>query len=166
MKKFFKICIYVIPSIVVILICFNLHNSGFSSYTKKHEYQCKVIGGEKVSGGYKRSGHMYLILQETQSNRIFSVDASPEDYHMYSNKPGTILTYTFVEAYVAPNETYELYRNIFMISLSVLFTLLLFGPILIAEMTSGGIDSEWFDVLWLSAAILFITTLISYNFII
>lgn len=166
MKKFFKICIYVIPSIVVILICFNLHNSGFSSYTKKHEYQCKVIGGEKVSGGYKRSGHMYLILQEMQSNRIFSADASPEDYHMYSNKPGTILTYTFVEAYVAPNETYELYRNIFMISLSVLFTLLLFSPMLAEEMISEGINSEWFSVLWLSMAILFITTFISYNFII
>lgn len=166
MKKFFKICIYVIPSIVVILICFNLHDSGFSSYTKKHEYQCKVIGGEKVSGGYKRSGHMYLILQETQSNRIFSVDASPEDYHMYSNKPGTILTYTFVEAYVAPNETYELYRNIFMISLSVLFTLLLFSPMLVELKTSEDTGPEWFWVLWLSMAILFVTTLISYNFII
>ena len=166
METFLKICAYIVPSIVVVLICFNLHNSGFSSYTKKHEYQCKVIGGEKVSGGYKRSGHMYLILQETQSNRIFSVDAPPEDYHMYSNKPGTILTYTFVEAYVAPNETYELYRNIFVISLCVLFTLLLFGPVLVEEMTSKGTDSEGFGILWLSAAILFITTFISYNFII
>lgn len=166
MKTFLKICAYIVPSIVVVLICFNLHNSGFSSYTKKHEYQCKVIGGEKVSGGYKRSGHMYLILQETQSNRIFSVDASPEDYHMYSNKPGTILTYTFTEAYIAPNETYELYRNIFVIGLSALFTLLLFGPVLVGELISEETDSEGFSILWVSAAILFITTFISYNFII
>lgn len=167
MKTFLKICAYTIPSIVVILICFNLHNTEFSSYTKRHEYQCKVIGGEKVPGGYKHSGHMYLILQELRSNRIFSINATPEEYHVYSNKPGTILTYTFRESYIAPNRTYESYRNIFILILSVLFTLLLLLlPAFIADCTSEGINLEWFQILWLSMAILFITTFISYNFII
>jgi hypothetical protein len=79
MKRCFKICFYVIPSVVVFLICLGLHNSGFSNYLKSHTYQCRVIGGEKTEGGYKRSGHMYLILQDVNSNRIFSINASPEE---------------------------------------------------------------------------------------
>lgn len=83
MKWRFKICFYVIPSVVVFLVCLGLHNSGFSNYLKTHTYQCRVVGGEKTEGGYKRSGHMYLILQDVNSNRIFSINASPEDYHIY-----------------------------------------------------------------------------------
>lgn len=106
MKWRFKICFYVIPSVVVFLVCLGLHNSGFSNYLKTHTYQCRVVGGEKTEGGYKRSGHMYLILQDVNSNRIFSINASPEDYHIYHNKPGTILTYTFKEYFIAPNMIY------------------------------------------------------------
>lgn len=75
MKWRFKICFYVIPSVVVFLVCLGLHNSGFSNYLKTHTYQCR---GEKTEGGYKRSGHMYLILQDVNSNRIFSINASPD----------------------------------------------------------------------------------------
>lgn len=157
MKWRFKICFYVIPSVVVFLICLGLHNSGFSNYLKTHTYQCRVVGGEKTEGGYKRSGHMYLILQEVNSNKIFSIDASPEDYHIYHNKPGTILTYTFKEYFIAPNKTYDLYRSIFLTGLLVTF-LFLFGTIDISE--------EMASTLMIATLILLGTSILSYNFVI
>lgn len=159
MKWRFKICFYVIPSVVVFLICLGLHNSGFSNYLKTHTYQCRVVGGEKTEGGYKRSGHMYLILQEVNSNKIFSIDASPEDYHIYHNKPGTILTYTFKEYFIAPNKTYDLYRSIFLAGISLLVVFLfLFVTIDISE--------EMASTLMITTLILLGTSILSYNFVI
>ena len=157
MKRCFKICFYVIPSVVVFLICLGLHNSGFSNYLKSHTYQCRVIGGEKTEGGYKRSGHMYLILQDVNSNRIFSINASPEDYHIYHNKPGTVLTYTFKEFFIAPNKIYDLYRSIFLTGLLVTFPLL-FDIIDISE--------EMASTLMIATLILLGTSILSYNFVI
>ena len=154
MKRCFKICFYVIPSVVVFLICLGLHNSGFSNYLKSHTYQCRVIGGEKTEGGYKRSGHMYLILQDVNSNRIFSINASPEDYHIYHNKPGTVLTYTFKEFFIAPNKIYDLYRSIFLTGLLVTFPLLF------------DISEEMASTLMIATLILLGTSILSYNFVI
>lgn len=149
----YAFCFYVIPSVVVFLICLRLHNSGFSNYLKTHTYQCRVVGG------YKRSGHMYLILQEVNSNKIFSIDASPEDYHIYHNKPGTILTYTFKEYFIAPNKTYDLYRIIFLTGVGLLVTFLfLFGTIDISE--------EMASTLMITTLILLGTSILSYNFVI
>lgn len=134
-----------------------LHNSGFSNYLKSHTYQCRVIGGEKTEGGYKRSGHMYLILQDVNSNRIFSINASPEDYHIYHNKPGTVLTYTFKEFFIAPNKIYDLYRSIFLAGLLVTFPLL-FDIIDISE--------EMASTLMIATLILLGTSILSYNFVI
>lgn len=100
---------------------------------------------------------MYLILQEVNSNKIFSIDASPEDYHIYHNKPGTILTYTFKEYFIAPNKTYDLYRSIFLTGLLVTFPLL-FGTIDISE--------EMASTLMIATLILLGTSILSYNFVI
>lgn len=157
---------YIVPSIVVVLMCLNLRNTEFSKYTKTHTYQCRVIGGEKTSGGYKRSAHMYLILQEVNTGKIFSIDAPPEDYHIYHNKPGTILTYTFKECFILPNKTYDKYRSIFILCLCSLFSFLFCTPIYIGLEEPKGLILEWVNTLWISSAILFVTTFISYNFII
>ena len=99
---------------------------------------------------------MYLILQEVNSNKIFSIDASPEDYH---NKPGTILTYTFKEYFIAPNKTYDLYRSIFLTGVGLLVTFLfLFGTIDISE--------EMASTLMITTLILLGTSILSYNFVI
>lgn len=145
---------------VVFLICLGLHNSGFSNYLKTHTYQCRVVGGEKTEGGYKRSGHMYLILQEVNSNKIFSIDASPEDYH---NKPGTILTYTFKEYFIAPNKTYDLYRSIFLTGISLLAGLLVTFPLLFGTID---ISEEMASTLMIATLILLGTSILSYNFVI
>lgn len=159
MKWRFKICFYVIPSVVVFLICLGLHNSGFSNYLKTHTYQCRVVGGEKTEGGYKRSGHMYLILQEVNSNKIFSINASPEDYHIYHNKPGVILTYKLKGWVVSNNKTYKVYRDIFIVSIALLFAITI-GSLIMSEYDSTFIHFAK------SSAILFVTTIISYNLII
>lgn len=59
-----KILAYWVPSIVVILISLNLHYSEFSNYVNTNPYQCEIIGGEKISGGYKTNGKMYLIAKD------------------------------------------------------------------------------------------------------
>ena len=163
MKRCFKICFYVIPSVVVFLICLGLHNSGFSNYLKSHTYQCRVIGGEKTEGGYKRSGHMYLILQDVNSNRIFSINASPEDYHIYHNIPGTVLTYTFKEFFIAPNKIYDLYRSIFLTGISLLAGLLVTFPLLFDIID---ISEEMASTLMIATLILLGTSILSYNFVI
>lgn len=163
MKWRFKIYFYVIPSVVVFLICLGLHNSGFSNYLKTHTYQCRVVGGEKTEGGYKCSGHMYLILQEVNSNKIFSIDASPEDYHIYHNKPGTILTYTFKEYFIAPNKTYDLYRSIFSTEIVFLAGLLVIFLFLFGI---NDISEEMAYTLMITILILLGTSILSYNFVI
>lgn len=114
-------------------------------------------------GGYKRSGHMYLILQDVNSNRIFSINASPEDYHIYHNKPGTVLTYTFKEFFIAPNKIYDLYRSIFLTGISLLAGLLVTFPLLFDIID---ISEEMTSTLMIATLILLGTSILSYNFVI
>lgn len=106
---------------------------------------------------------MYLILQEVNSNKIFSIDASPEDYHIYHNKPGTILTYTFKEYFIAPNKTYDLYRSIFLTGISLLAGLLVTFPLLFGTID---ISEEMASTLMIATLILLGTSILSYNFVI
>lgn len=106
---------------------------------------------------------MYLILQEVNSNKIFSIDASPEDYHIYHNKPGTILTYTFKEYFIAPNKTYDLYRSIFLIGIILLAGLLVTFPFLFGIID---ISEEMVSTLMITTLILLGTSILSYNFVI
>ena len=103
---------------------------------------------------------MYLILQEVNSNKIFSINASPEDYHIYHNKPGTILTYTFKEYFIAPNKTYDLYRSIFLTGISLL------AGLLVAFLFLFGTSEEMASTLMITTLILLGTSILSYNFVI
>lgn len=71
--------------------------------------------------------------------------------------PGTILTYTFKEYFIAPNKTYDLYRSIFLTGLLVTFPLL-FDTIDISE--------EMASTLMIATLILLGTSILSYNFVI
>lgn len=102
---------------------------------------------------------MYLILQDVNSNRIFSINASPEDYHIYHNKPGVILTYKLKGWVVSNNKTYKVYRDIFIVSIALLFAITI-GSLIMSEYDSTFIHFAK------SSAILFVTTIISYNLII
>lgn len=154
-----KFLAYWVPSIVVILISLNLHYSEFSNYVNTNPYQCEIIGGEKISGGYKTNGKMYLIAKDIKTNKILSFEATPEDYHIYHNKPGVILTYKLKGWVVSNNKTYKVYRDIFIVSIALLFAITI-GSLIMSDYDSTFIHFAK------SSAILFVTTIISYNLII
>lgn len=154
-----KILVYWVPSIVVILISLNLHYSEFSDYINTNIYQCEIIGGEKISGGYKTNGKMYLIAKDIKTNKILSFEATPEDYYIYHNKPGVILTYKLKGWVVSNNKTYKVYRDIFIVSIALLFAITI-GSLIMSDYDSTFIHFAK------SSAILFVTTIISYNLII
>lgn len=85
---------------------------------------------------------------------------APEDYH---NKPGTILTYTFKEYFIAPNKTYDLYRSIFLTGISLLAGLLVTFPLLFGTID---ISEEMASTLMIATLILLGTSILSYNFVI
>lgn len=143
--------------------CLGLRNSDYYNYVRSHNYKCKVLGGEKESGGYKRGGRMYLILQEINTGKVFSLNAMPEDYFMYSNKPGTILTYNLQQSYIFPNPKYDLWRTIIIGWISLLASLLLALPLWMGLEDYEGIIVK---AIWIYCGILFVVSVLSYNILV
>ncbi len=102
---------------------------------------------------------MYLIAKDIKTNKILSFEATPEDYYIYHNKPGVILTYKLKGWVVSNNKTYKVYRDIFIVSIALLFAITI-GSLIMSDYDSTFIHFAK------SSAILFVTTIISYNLII
>ena len=81
------------------------------------------------------------------------------DMYLYHNKPGVILTYKLKGWVVSNNKTYKVYRDIFIVSIALLFAITI-GSLIMSDYDSTFIHFAK------SSAILFVTTIISYNLII
>ena len=101
-----------------------------------------------------------LFAKDIKTNKILSFEATPEDYHMYHNKPGAILTYKLKGWVVSNNKTYKVYRDIFIVSIALLFAITI-GSLIMSEY-----DSTFLYILQNLQLFLFVTTIISYNLII